>query len=84
MHALIENRAVIRVFETHFSAVENGWSKDRQIIETNKNHLFYLDGGAIVVGELSKGEEWRIVADECTYQLNEVDFWQPIGEWLSF
>ena len=96
MYALIENQKVIRVFETHFSAVENGYAKNRQIIETNKNHLFYLDGGAIVIGELAKcqsenyrkignfTQEWKIVTDECTYQLSEVDFWQPIGTWLSF
>ena len=91
MHALIENHCVIRVFETHISAVENGGTHEN-IIPVEKTVLFYLDGGAMILGELMEEYEtfgvpsgnWVIMTDECSYQLSEVDFWQPIGAWLSF
>lgn len=82
MYALINNGEVSEVNETGFFAEPNNGA----IIQLNKNHLFYLDGGAIVIGELSEvnDSEYEIFTDECTYQLSEVDYWQPIGEWLSF
>ena len=88
MYALIENQKVIGVFDPEHSI---NLTKNKVAIPINKLLLFYLDGGAIVVGELCREMvdfgiegDWIVLTDECTYTLDEVDFWQPIGEWLSF
>ena len=90
MYALIENHKVIRVFEEIGMADQYG-DNGQTVVPVNKLALFYLYGGAVVLGELCRemvdfGVEgdWIILTDECSYELSEVDYWQPIGEWLSF
>ena len=81
MYALIENQKVIGVFEE----TENVTLTDGQtVVPIDENCFFWLIGGDAVFGVLTKVDEWQIETNENSYELSEVDSWQPIGEWRPF
>ena len=83
MYALIENHCVIGVFETHFSAVENGGTRE-SIIPIDTDIFVWLECGEVVTGKISDIDGWKFETNEYTYELSEVESWQPIGEWRPF
>jgi len=83
LYAIIKDKMVIGVFETHFSAVENGGTRE-SIIPIDTDIFVWLECGEVVTGKISDIDGWKLESDTYNYELSEIQSWQPIGTWLDF